>query len=185
MSLISIVAREDFISIVTDVGNHQRMGDSISIKEIIPDTAFIAFSGDEEYANMAAAAAETLVKQGFNLKEIAESIQSSFNNGSFTFHERERTFEAVLAGYSQFGEAQYHVISNTKPMESYYPGQGESLYYANGHESMLFLERSLMMHGMGTISQAQAAQTYFLHEASEYIPNVNKQASTFVLKKVN
>ncbi|MEH7442127.1 hypothetical protein V7201_07270 [Bacillus sp. JJ1122] len=185
MGLISIVAREDFISIVTDIGNHQLMGDSVSIKEIIPDTAFIAFTGDEEYADMAAAAADTLVKQGFTLIEIAESIQSSFNNGSFTFQECERTIEAVLAGYSQFGEAQYHIISNTKPMESYYPGQGESLYYANGHEPMLFLERSLMMHGMGTISQAKAAQTYFLHEASEYIPNVNKQASTFLLKKAN
>ena len=185
MSLISIVAREDFISVVTDIGNHQMMEDHVSIKVIIPDTAFIAFSGDEEYTIMAEAAAETLVKQGFCLKEIAETIQSSFNNGMFSFQDSERTFEAVLAGYSPFGEAQYHVISNTKPMESYYPGQGESLYYANGIEPMLVLERTLKMHGMVTISQAQAAQIHLLHEASKFIPNVNRQASTFVLKKAN
>jgi hypothetical protein len=185
MSLISIVAREDFISVVTDIGNHKFMEENVRLKELIPDTAFIAFSGDEEYATMAAAAAATLVKQGFSLREIAESIQSAFNNERFTYEVSGLVFEAVLAGYSLYGEAQYHVISNFKPLESYYPGEGESLYYANGLEPMLVLEKSLKMHGMGTISQAQAAQFHLLHEAAKSIPNVNNQASTYVLKKAN
>lgn len=185
MSLISIVAREDFISVVTDIQDHQMMGDGVRIKEIIPDTAFIVFSGDEEYANMAEDAAYMLVKQGFCLKEIAESIQSSFLQERFSTQESGRAFEAVIAGYSLFGEAQYHVISNIKPMESFYPGHGESLYYANGHEPMLVLERTLKMHGMGTLSQAQAAQIHLLHEAAKFIPNVSKGASTFALKKAN
>lgn len=185
MSLISIVAREDFISVVTDIGDHQMMGVSDRIKEIIPNTAFIVSAGDEEYTNMAEDAADMLVKQGFCLKEIAESIQSSFIQERFSFQESGRGFEAVIAGYSLFGEAQYHVISNTKPMESYYPGHGESLFYVNGLEPMLVLERTLKMHGMGTLSQAQAAQIHLLHEAAKFIPNVNREASTFALKKVN
>jgi hypothetical protein len=182
MGLVSIVAREDFISLVTDFGTHQVI-DDIRFKELIPDTAFIAFSGDEEFAIMAASAAETLIKQGFSFKELAESIQSSINDPMFL--KDGRTFEAVVAGYSQNGEAQYHVISNTKPLESYYPRTGESLYYVNNHESMLVLERSLKMFGMGTVNQAQAAQIHLLQEASKFIPNVNTKAASYVLKKAN
>jgi hypothetical protein len=185
VSLISIVAREDFISVVADIGNQQMIEDHVRIIEIIPGTAFIAFCGDGEYSSMAASAADTLVKQGFCLKEIAESIQSSFNNGKFSYDVSGRNIEAVLAGYSQYGEAQYHVISNAKPLESFYPGEGESLYYANGLEPMLVLERSLKLHGMGTVSQAQAAQIHLLKEVAKIYPNINKQASTFVLKRAN
>lgn len=182
MGLVSIVAREDFISLVTDLGIHQ-MIDGMWFKELIPDTAFIAFSGDEEYTLMAASAAETLIKQGFSLKELAESIQSSINNPMLL--KDGRSFEALVAGYSQKGEAQYHIISNTKPLESYYPRAGESLYYVNGHEPMLVLERSLKMYGMGTVDQAQAAQFHLLHEAAKFIPNVNTQAESYILKKAN
>lgn len=180
--LVSIVAREDFISLVTDLGIHQ-MIDDIRFKELIPDTAFIAFLGDEEYAMLAASAAESLVKQGCSLKELAESIQSSINNHMLVMDERD--FEAVVAGYSQNGEAQYHIISSTKPLESYYPRAGESLYYVNGHESMLVLEKSLKMYGMWTVDQAQAAQIHLIHEAAKFIPNVNTQAESYILKKAN
>lgn len=182
MGLVSIVAREDFISLVTDLGI-QQMTDDIHFKELIPDTAFIAFSGDEEYAVMAADAAETLIKQGFSLRELAESIQSSINNPLLPAEGR--PFEAVVAGYSQKGKAQYHIISNIKPLESYYPGTGESLYYVNGYEPMLVLERSLKMYGMGTVDQAQAAQIHLLHEASKFIPNVHTNPSSYILKRAN
>lgn len=182
MGLVSIVAREDFISLVTGLGTHQVI-DDIRFKELIPNTAFIAFSGDQEYAMMAASAAETLVNQGLSLKELAESIQSSINNPMLMVDGQ--SFEAVVAGYSQNGEAQYHVISNIKPLESYYPRVGESLYYVNGHESMLVLERSLKMYGMGTVDQAQAAQIHLLQEASKFIPNVHTNPSSYILKKAN
>ncbi|WP_079509093.1 hypothetical protein [Mesobacillus jeotgali] len=182
MGLVSIVAREDFISLVTDLGNHQIADDS-NFKVLIPDTAFIAFSGDEEFSLMAANAAETLVKQGFSLKELAETIQSSINDPMFTVFGR--SIEAVVAGYSQKGEAQYHVVSNSKPLESYYPRPGESLYYVNGIEPMLVLEKSLKMYGMGTVGQAQAAQIHLLKEASKIIPNIHTTASSFVLKRAN
>ena len=182
MGLVSIVAREDFISLVTDLEIHQMM-DDIRFKELIPDTAFIAFSGDEEYTMMAASAADTLIKQGFSLRELAESIQLSINNPEQMAEGR--PFEALVAGYSQNGEAQYHVISNKKPLESYYPRTGESLYYVNGHESMLVLEKSLKMFGMGTVDQAQTAQMHLIQEASKFIPNVNTQATSYILKKAN
>jgi len=182
MGLVSIVAREDFISLVTDYGTHQKV-DDIRFKELIPNTAVIAYSGDEEYAMMATSAAESLVMQGFSLKELAESIQSSIND--LTLMLDGQPFEAVVAGYSQNGEAQYHVISNIKPLESYYPRTGESLYYVNGHESMIVLEKSLKMYGMGTVDQAQAAQIHLLQEASKFIPNVHTNASSHVLKKAN
>ncbi|NKE04352.1 MULTISPECIES: hypothetical protein [Mesobacillus] len=182
MGLVSIVAREDFISLVTDFGIHQVI-DDMRFKELIPDTAFIAFSGDEEYTLMAASAAETLIKQGFSLKELAESIQSSINNSMLL--NNGRPFEAVVAGYSQNGEAQYHIISNAKPLESYYPRAGESLYYVNGHEPMLVLERSLKMYGMGTADQALAAQIHLFQEAAKFIPNVNNQAESYILTKAN
>ncbi|MBT2684902.1 hypothetical protein [Bacillus sp. ISL-37] len=182
MGLVSIVAREDFISLVTDLGTHQII-DDIRFKELIPNTAFIAFSGDEEYAMMAASAAEILVNQGMNLKELAESIQSSIKSSMLM--EDGQPFEAVVAGYSQKGEAQYHVISNTKPLESYYPRTGESLYYVNGQESMLVLEKSLKMYGMGTVDQAQAAQIHLLQEAAKFIPNVHTNPSSYILKKAN
>ena len=98
MGLVSIVAREDFISLVTDLGIHQVI-DEIRFKELIPDTAFIAFSSDEEYAMMVASTAETLVNQGCSLKELAESIQSSINNPMLMVDRQ--PFEAVVAGYSQ------------------------------------------------------------------------------------
>jgi hypothetical protein len=182
MGLVSIVAREDFISLVTDHGTHSK-ADDIRFKELIPDTAVIAYSGDEEYALMAARAAELLVNQGVSLRELAESIHSSINNPLFMVDGQ--PFEAVVAGYSLNGEAQYHVISNIKPLESYYPRPGESLYYVNGHESMLVLEKSLKMYGMGTVDQAQAAQIHLLKEASKFVPNVNTNASSHVLKKAN
>lgn len=185
MSLVSIVAREDFISVVADSSNHQSIGNGVRLKEVIPNIAFIAFSGDEEYSEMAASAAEMLVKQGFNLRETAESIQESLNHLKPASWESGRSFEAVLAGYSQKGEAQYHIISSSKPLESYYPGTGESLYYVNGKDPMLVLERSLMMYGMGTADQAQAAQIHLLQEAAKFIPNVSTEASTYIIKKAN
>lgn len=182
MGLVSIVARKNFISLVTDLGI-QQFSDDIRFKELIPDTAFIAFCGDEEYAVMAADAAETLIKQGFSLKELAESIQSSITNPMFLANGR--LFEAVVAGYSQKGEAQYHVISNMKPLESYFPDTGESLYYVNGHETMLVFEKSLKMYGMGTVDQAQAAQVHLLREASKFIPGIHTNASSYILKRAN
>lgn len=184
MGLVSIVAREDFISFVTDLGIHQVI-DDFRFKELIPDTAFIAFTGDGENAEMVGTAAETLVKQGFCLKEIAESIQASFDYPTVIQKISQRPFEAVLAGYSQRGKAQYHIISNLKPLESYYPQSGESLYYVNGQKPMLVLEKSLKMFGMGTVDQAQAAQIHLLQEAAKFIPNINTQATSYVLKKAN
>lgn len=185
MSLISIVAREDFISVVMNIENPQILGETARFKVLIPDTAFIAFTGDEEFSKMTALAADTLVKQGFCLREIAESIQSSYSTGALNYEHCGRQFEAVLAGYSQAGEAQYHIISNSKPLESFYPAEDESLYYANGLEPLLVLEKMLKMHGMGTISQAQAAQIHFMQEAAKSFPNVKDQATSLVLKKAH
>lgn len=185
MSLISIVAREDFISMVMNIGKPQIMGETVGFKVIIPDTALIAFSGDEEFSKITALAADTLVKQGFNLKEIAESIQSSYSSGTLNYEHCGRHFEAVLAGYSQAGEAQYHIISNSNPLESFYPAQAESLYYANGTEPMLLLEKMLKMHGMGTITQAQEAQIHFIQEAVKLFPDAYNHATKLVLKKAH
>ena len=97
MSLISIVAREDFISVVTDeTEDSDTAVEYIKFKEVIPDTAFVAFSGDEEYAKLAVATAENLVLQGLCLKEIAEEIQASFSSGILSFDQSGRDFTAEI-----------------------------------------------------------------------------------------
>lgn len=184
MTHISIVAREDFISVVTDAFEETiSVPDGFKIKEIIPDTAYISFAGDPEYAEMAVDGAETMVGQGFSLSEIAESLEAVFSSEAMSFQQTRKHFEAVIAGYSQDGAAQFHIISNSQYLESFYPEKGESLYYANAPAAMHALEKMLKMHGMATASQAQRAQLHLLEEAAKTMPNVSSQAAKLLIER--
>lgn len=184
MTHISIVAREDFISVVTDAYEETILvPERFKIREIIPNTAYFTFSGDPEYAEMAVNGAETLIGQGFSLAEIAESLQAVFSSEAMSFQQSGKHFEAVIAGYSQDGAAQFHIISNSQYLESFYPGTDESLYYANAPAAMHALEKMLIMHGMATASQAQRAQLHLLEEAAKTLPNVSSQAAKLVIKR--
>ncbi|WP_210366866.1 hypothetical protein [Bacillus sp. REN3] len=181
MSLLTIVARGNYISVVTECleSNPQINEESVKFLELIPDTAIIVLNGDKDYVGMGADAAATLVQQGFNLKEIADSLQTSFHN-VLNYHVSGREIEGIIAGFSTNGTSQYHIISNINGLESYYPGRSECFYYANDPKQMLELEKLLKMHGIATAEQAQAAQLHLLtnlHVSQRHCASIYQKAN--------
>ncbi|SEM17189.1 hypothetical protein SAMN05192533_101291 [Mesobacillus persicus] len=169
MSLFSIVAREDFISIVLDCNEFQSNDDQYPqemtiFREITPNQSFYIFAGQIEYGEASWEVAKALSVQDLKLIDIANIIHDYLNRKDRT----SAKMEAVIGGVSENGEIQYHIITDAEEVQSHYPKIGESLYYANDLSYRLNpmeeLARKLMMEGMSSIKQAQTAQLALLRK---------------------
>jgi hypothetical protein len=188
MYLFSIVAREDFISIVMDayqVGMEDRtVQEGSYFREITPDQSFYIFEGPADFGEQGWEIAAHLSREGAGLKDIALTIQKKWQESGQTAE-----MEAVIGGMSGSGEIQYHIISNDENITSYYPKAGESLYYANDLsfklKPMEELARTMMMRGMSTVSQAQSAQFDLFDKFAGSKPGVSSFAQCLVIEKAS
>jgi hypothetical protein len=185
MYLFSIVAREDFISIVMDayqVGmEDSEVQEGSYFREITPDQSFYIFEGPADFGELGWKIAAQMSSEGADLKDIALSIQQKWQESG-----QEAEMEAVIGGMSATGEIQYHLISNEN-ITSYFPKAGESLYYANDLSFKLSpmeeLSRTLMMRGMSTVSQAQSAQFDLFDKFAGSRPGISSFAQCLVIEK--
>ncbi len=183
MYLFSIVARENFISIVMDaypLGNE--MEESSLIREISPDQAFYIFEGPSIFGELGWDTASRLADSGTPFKEIAAGIARAWENFG-----ADEPMEAVIGGISSEGVIEYHIISPGEEIQSYYPQPGESLYYANdlqlGIKPMEELARTLMMRGMSTSGQAQEAQFDLFSQFAGVHPGSASHPHSLVIEK--
>ena len=183
MYLFSIVARENFISIVMDAYQLDSATEESSlIREITPDQAFYIFEGPAIYGELGWDTASRLADSGVPLKEIAAGIAKAWENFG-----ADEQMEAVIGGISPDGVIEYHIISAGEEIQSFYPQPGESLYYANdlhlGIKPMEELARTLMMRGMSTSGQAQEAQFDLFSQFAGVHPGSNSHPQTLVIEK--
>lgn len=185
MSLFSIVAREDFISIVLDCEESYeiKMRERTIFREIIPNQSFLIFTGQVDLGVETCELAKTLSQQGLSFKEIALIIRQQWQMKSgLTINT-----VAVIGGVSENEEIQYHIVTAEDEVQSYYPKQGESLYYANDLpfqlNSMQELAKKLMMKGMSSITQAQKAQYELYEKFAGATPGTSSQAHSIVVEK--
>ncbi|CAM3719724.1 hypothetical protein [Mesobacillus zeae] len=170
MNLFSIVAREDFISVVAEAFL-PKLRKSANFRIIKPNESFLIYESPGENGDNAAKLAVMMAGEGKGLEEIAIRLRE------------ELPVEAVIGGISKEGAIQYHILSSEGTLESYYPDCGESLYYAKHEDDQLKpmkeLQKSLMMNGMSTINEVQAAQYNFLQS---YI-GAKIAAQTIIIEK--
>ncbi|MGM0901000.1 MAG: hypothetical protein ACQEXB_07840 [Bacillota bacterium] len=185
MSLFSIVARKDFISIVLDCEESYdtKMLERTIFREIVPNQSFFIFNGQGDLGVETWELAKTLSFQKLNFKEIALIIQQQWQlKTNLTINT-----EAVIGGISENEEIQYHIITAEDEVQSFYPKPGESLYYANDlpfqQDSMEELAKTLMMKGMSSIPQAQKAQYKLYEKFAGVTPGTSSQAYCMVVEK--
>ncbi|MBY0096077.1 hypothetical protein [Mesobacillus maritimus] len=182
MSLFSIVARDNFISIVLDCEESYAPNERTMFREIIPNQSFLIYTGPVDLGVETWELVKTLSFQGVSLKEIALIIHQQWQmKTDLTINT-----EAVIGGISENGKTQYHIITAEEEVQSFYPKKDESLYYANDVpyqlDTMDELTRTLMMKGMSSIKQAQKAQ-YKLYETFAGVrPGTSSRAHFMVLK---
>lgn len=184
MGLFSIVAREDFISIVLDCEEtyETKMLERTIFREISPNQSFFIYTGQVDLGVETWEIAKTLSSQGVSFKEIALIIQQQWQiKTDLTLNT-----EAVIGGISE-NEMQYHIITADDEVQSFYPKTGESLYYANDLayqlDSMEELAKNLMMKGMSSIPQAQKAQYKLYEKFAGVTPGTSSQAYSMVVEK--
>lgn len=186
MRLFSIVAREDFISIVlnNEGSNPFQQLEQTIFHEIIPNRSFFLYTGQVEIGEEAWQLAKILSEQGLDLHELALVIQHDWQRKSETSL---INIEAVIGGISHNNEIQYHIITADDELSSYYPKLGESLYYANDLSLQLkpmeVLAQKLMMKGMASASQAQKAQYELFEEFTGVMPGTSSQAQCIIVEK--
>jgi hypothetical protein len=185
MSLFSIVAREDFISIVLDCEESYatKMEERTIFREIIPNQSFFIYTGQVDLGVETWELAKTLSLQGLSFKEIALIIHQQWQmKTDLTINT-----ESVIGGISETEEMQYHIITAEDEVQSFHPKPGESLYYANDLafqlDSMEELAKKLMMKGMSSISQAQNAQYELYEKFAGATPGTSSQAYSMVVEK--
>jgi hypothetical protein len=185
MSLFSIVAREDFISIVLDceASYDTKMQEHTIFREIIPNQSFFIYTGQVELGIETWELAKTMSFEGICFKEIALIIHQQWQMKT----ELSTNNEAVIGGISENGEIQYHIITAEDEVQSFFPKPGESLYYANDlpfqMNSMEELTKKLMMKGMSSITQAQKAQYELYEKFAGATPGTSSQAHCMVVAK--
>ncbi len=110
MSLFSIVAREDFLSLVLDneASDPIHQLDQTIFHEIIPNQSFFLYLGQAELGKEGWHLAKTLTEQGLDLYEVALVIQHDWQRKSDV---SVKNIEAVIGGISHKNEIQYHVIT--------------------------------------------------------------------------
>ena len=186
MSLFSIVAREDFISIVLDneASYPSVQPEHTIFREIIPNQSFFLYTGKVEIGEEAWKLAKILAKQGLDLQESALVIKHHWQRHSYSSM---MNMEAVIGGISRQKEIQYHIITADEEMSSYYPKSGESLYYANDLSLQLkpmeVLAQKLMMKGMASVSQAQKAQYELFEDFTGVMPGTSSYPRCMVVEK--
>jgi hypothetical protein len=185
MSLFSIVAREDFISVVLDCEERYdtKMLERTIFREIIPNQSFFIYTGQVDLGVKTWQLAKTLSLQGLSFKEIALTIHRQWQMNP----DLDLTSEAVIGGVSENEETQYHIITVEEDVQSFHPKPGESLYYANDLpfqlNSMEELAKKLMMKGMSSITQAQKAQYELYEKFAGATPGTSSQAHSIVVEK--
>ena len=184
MSLFSIVAREDFISIVLDCeeGYDQNILERTMFREIIPNQSFFIYTGKVDLGGETWELAKKLSFQGVSFKEIALIIHQQWQMKA----DLPINTESVIGGISENGKTQYHIITAEEEVQSYYPKTGESLYYDNDVpfqlDSMEELTRTLMMKGMSSITQAKNAQYKLYEKFAGVRPGTSSHAHCMVVK---
>jgi hypothetical protein len=184
MSLFSIVAREDFISIVLDCEETYdlNMLECTIFREIFPNQSFFIYTGQVDLGVETWELAKTLSFQGLSFQEISLIIHQQWQMKT----DITTNTEAVIGGISENGEIQYHLITAEDEVQSFYPKTGESLYYANDLpfqlDSMEELAKTLMMKGMSSVTQAQRAQYELYEKFAGARPGTSSHAHCMVVK---
>ncbi|MBM4763438.1 hypothetical protein [Bacillus sp. B15-48] len=188
MSLFSIVAKEEFISVVLgkyEYEHSDQIGkEKTTFHEITPQQSFIIFSGENDLGEETVQLVRNLIEEGKTLQEIAHTVLEEWNQ----WERNTNHLEAVIGGISvDNGQIQYHIITANHEIQSYYPKKGESLYYANDVtarvNSMEELARRLMMTGMSSINQAQNAQLELLEKFAGIKPGSSLVPHILVMEK--
>ncbi|MCM3584445.1 hypothetical protein M3182_01650 [Mesobacillus maritimus] len=187
MSLFSIVARENFLSIVIDRQEyggyeHQARSERTYYYELTPDIFFI-FTGEEEFYQESLQLVQTLANNRVNLREMALYLHQRWQQAN----PQCVSLEAVIGGVTEQDGIQYHIISPSQELESHYPKTDESLYYAhdsyNKTEPMNELARRLMMNGVSTIPQVLVAQQELYKTYVGAERGTSSKAVTIVIEK--
>jgi len=155
MSLFSIVAREDFLSLVLDneASDPIHQLDQTIFHEIIPNQSFFLYLGQAELGKEGWHLAKTLTEQGLDLYEVALVIQHDWE-------------EDLKSYFPKLNESLYYANNLTlqvKPMEA--------------------LAQKLMMKGMASASQAQEAQFELFKEFTGVIPGTSSYIKCMLVEK--
>ncbi|WP_071459721.1 hypothetical protein [Bacillus massilinigeriensis] len=155
MNLFSIVAKKDFLSFVAE-NSLPKMGHApiFHIHILSPNESFMIMPINTSDSEAAVSLASQMIKEGNTLLQTAKTVNIHFQ------------LDAIIGGTTKREPISYHIVQKDGSLQSFYPEQGESLYYARYEDdesnAMMILKQNLMMKGMSNIHQAQSAQLSFL-----------------------
>ncbi|MGE6833656.1 hypothetical protein ACQKGA_28290 [Priestia megaterium] len=182
MSLVSIIATQDFISVMTDgriSGGTQaeRSENYPKFQVLVESKSFIAYVGDKEFAESVVEFAKVLASQGKSIKEIACTIQSRLSRGQNLAKHCGKVVELVIGGFDE-RVSQFYVVSNEKELKPFQPSGENYVLYANEVITQQDVESQLALYlkknqSLITAEVAQVAQEKLLNYISRFEPSVN------------
>ncbi|WP_121609132.1 hypothetical protein [Mesobacillus foraminis] len=185
MSLVSIIATDKFISLVTDgqvSSGYCSFGEGLpKYRDIIAGESFVAFTGNMKTCLNVAVAAQSYYKEMQSLKRVAETIQHNLSRAIGAGE-----VEVVIGGVED-GICQYHVFLNKRQVVSHYPSEGECLFYVNEVQSQLNTNQA-MGYRLGrlkekTLNKIQSVQTDLHKHISTFEPTVNNEQFSLIIEK--
>ncbi|KHL95369.1 hypothetical protein QW71_12965 [Paenibacillus sp. IHB B 3415] len=185
MSLVSIIATEQFISVVTD-GREMRNGEVVGEQHpkcMQFSNILIAYAGVKQPAEIVISLLEKegVLERG-DLAEIATYVQHLFNAPAL------KTFKLLFAfgGLDTKGEITFHTIDSThKILKKFTPKNGQVSFAVLGNQDAanLFQHRLAQIEAGLSMTEAQSIQTEINEQVSKNAIGVNNTLFKFFIEK--
>lgn len=193
MSFVSIVARENFLCVMSD-GRVQGVNGEILQEDYqkfikIENRAFVAFAGSKTACEELAIQVVPHLYTNASFTSLALEIKGAFERSDY---EDYGTKVAVsFGGVNRVGEIEYHAVNSLTKKTMKYAPRGDDITYCflqNGealHQLKLEQELINIMRetGFKTPSQVIQAQKLLNNKVADIDSSVNKVTSRMIIKK--
>ncbi|MEK4006480.1 hypothetical protein [Paenibacillus sp. FSL H3-0333] len=193
MSFVSIVARENFINVMSDgrvTGSNDEVVDEEYQKYVSNDKSFIAFAGTLETCEMVVRDIKEIV---FDNKDYVGAIYVLL--GVFKqikLEEKGMKVMMALGGVNKIGEIEFYTVDSIKKEAQTYIPKDDDIAYAflnnTEHEDVTLKSEFigiLKETGFDTPSKSIQAQRLMNNNVADRDKSVNKKTFRAVIKKSN
>lgn len=153
MSLVTVIARWNYITVMcdgqaTNKESHRAIVEDVKKFKMLGSEQFIAFTGDKLLAEEGAEMANELYNMGYNLHEIASTLQQKMIE-QIPYNEQYRNdVQFAIGGKTNQNSIAYYVISNkynsVDQMQSYTPDKTSLFYNILGGDYCTFNKKEAL-----------------------------------------
>lgn len=191
MSFVSIVATENFITVMSDGRVTGKDNDEIlqedyqKFMEVANGKAFIAYAGTKDVCELIAQHIKIAIENGLTLEDSSRIVRESINAAV----PEDLSVMFSIGGINELGKIEFYTYDSKNNLEQHFltePGQISYAFLNNSSTDIDFndeIKKILRETGFSSPSETIQAQRLLNNRVADVDDSVNKKTSRFVIKK--